>query len=298
MQIKYDHKVEIDISPFSALVGEDVANFIFNHAPRKVATRVARALEHYERSKKLDGVDEEMGAIRLIAGEEELVVAIFEWLKLKADNFPEHKDFVRKFKNHIVKLAFYPILLQFRFVISDMLKDGFTLEGLEGVINFNAKPVVDGKQIKLALIGANGEELLRSDPFAIVISRDDVRAKDTAKMLLADLSRTIKQQHTATLREFLTARAEFRNHLLYATDAGSASMEDKLADLRKYFEQAYHDLLWVLALIIGGTPPSKEWGIASQFIEVYRLALIESGILKADNTVAEPSVDSIILSKC
>ena len=61
-----------------------------------------------------------MGAIRLIAAEEELVVAIFEWLKLNEDHFPEHKDFIRKFKNHVVKLAFYPTLAQFRFILSDM----------------------------------------------------------------------------------------------------------------------------------------------------------------------------------
>jgi len=42
-----------------------------------------------------------MGAIRLNAAEEELVVAIFEWLKLKEEQFPENKDFVRKFKNHV-----------------------------------------------------------------------------------------------------------------------------------------------------------------------------------------------------
>ena len=58
---------------------------IFDNAPRKVLTRVAGALEHYVRSEKLGTIDKEMGAIRLIAGEEELVVAIFEWLKLNAD---------------------------------------------------------------------------------------------------------------------------------------------------------------------------------------------------------------------
>ena len=41
--IVYDQKSEIDIAPFSALVGEDIVSFIFEHAPRKVLTRVARA---------------------------------------------------------------------------------------------------------------------------------------------------------------------------------------------------------------------------------------------------------------
>ncbi|MBK8211422.1 MAG: hypothetical protein IPK78_17205 [Rhodospirillales bacterium] len=50
-------------------------------APRKIASRVGKALDHYTKAHRLVGVDEEMGAIRCIAAEEELVVAIFEWLK-------------------------------------------------------------------------------------------------------------------------------------------------------------------------------------------------------------------------
>jgi hypothetical protein len=44
-----------------------------------------------------------------------------------------------------------------------------------------------------------------------------------------------------------------------------------------------------LALVVGGKPSSKEWGVAGQFIGLYRLALTEAGILKADNTIAEPA---------
>ncbi|WGD50977.1 hypothetical protein QA641_36265 [Bradyrhizobium sp. CB1650] len=112
---------------FNELVSEEIIDFLFSHIPTKVASRVAKALDHYERAIALVGGDEEMGAIRLIAAEEELVVAIFEWLKLKEEQFPEHRDFVRKFKNHVVKLSFYPVLSQFRFIISDMMK-GFAPE--------------------------------------------------------------------------------------------------------------------------------------------------------------------------
>lgn len=165
--IKYDQDVKVDFSPFSDLVGAEITDFIVSHAPRKVATRVVRALDHYVRSIKLVGVDEEMGAIRLIAGEEELVVAIFEWLKLNPEHFPEHKDFVGKFKNHVVKLAFYPVLRQFRFVLSDMLEQGFTMDGLEDAINWRAKPVVDGDRVLLALYDNDGKEIIRTDPLAI-----------------------------------------------------------------------------------------------------------------------------------
>lgn len=69
-ETKYEMK-PTEISAFAEIVGEDVVSFIFEHAPRKVTTRVAKALEHYTRARKLVDIDEEMGAIRLIAAEEE-----------------------------------------------------------------------------------------------------------------------------------------------------------------------------------------------------------------------------------
>ncbi|MBY3343651.1 hypothetical protein [Rhizobium laguerreae] len=251
-----------------------------------------RALEHYMRAGKLEGIDEEMGAIRLIAAEEELVVAIFEWLKLNADSFHEHRDFVSKFKNHVVKLAFYPVLLQFRFILGGMLEHGVTMDGLENVLTHTPRPVVEGKRIKLALYDENGKELIRANPFAINISREDIAEKDMPQALLAELARTVNTQRGATLREFLISRADFRNQLLYASDGGSVKLGETLAELRKSFEQTFHDLLWVLALIIGGESPGKGWGLAYQFISVYRLALIEAKILKPDNTIAEPPAEA------
>ncbi|MBC7103545.1 MAG: hypothetical protein H5U13_10070 [Parvibaculum sp.] len=285
-EIVHDQTENMDISPFSEIIGDDIAQFIFERAPKKVATRVANALRHYTLASKLVKIDEEMGAVRLIAAEEELVVAVFEWLKLNSDSFPEHRDFVRKFKNHLVKLSFYPVLLQFRFVLSDMIEHGFAPEGLEGVVTWTARPILDGKEVKLAIRDKSGKELIRNNPFAVNISHgDDSNAEDVAKTLLADLSQTIVDQHGSTLRQFLTARADFRNLLLYASDGGSARLGDSLESLLQQFRQTYHDILWVLALCLGSKPPSNEWGIASQFIATYRLALIEAGAIRSDNTV-------------
>lgn len=287
--VEYNEAFEIDITPFNALVGEEIVAFLFEHAPGKVLTRVTCALDHYIRSESLYGIDEEMGAIRLVAAEEELVVAIFEWIKLHANSFPEHRDFVGKFKNHVVKLAFYPVLQQFRFLVEDMLRHGFTLDGLEGLVNWTAKPVVEERRIKLAICRETGEELMRISPFSFEISKGDIHGQDVVPLLLKEFASTIRGQHAATLREFLVVRADFRNRMLYATDAGSARLGDRLADLRELFGQTLHDLLWVLTLMVGGEPPSKQWGIISQFIGLYRLALIEAKILKVDNTIADPS---------
>jgi hypothetical protein len=285
-KIEY-RRVAIDTKPFGDLVGEDVIKFVFTHAPAKVAVRIARALDHYTRAPILAGLDEEMGAIRLIAAEEELVVAIFEWLKINNDKFPEHMDFTRKFKNHVVKLSFYPALSQFRFIIVDMLHHGFTFDGFEDVINWSVEPVIDGSNIKLAVLDNNGKELIRHNPLSTFISQGDLHGKDVVPLLLVEFENLITDQRGTTMREFLLERADFRNKLLYASDAGSVAMEDRLPELIEAFKRTYQDLLWVLAILIGGEPPSKQWGMVSQFIAFYREALIRAGVLRADNTVEE-----------
>jgi len=45
----------------------------------------------------------------------------------------------------------------------------------------------------------------------------------------------------------------------------------------------------VIADLIGGDQRSKEWGVASQFIGLYREVLMLAGILQADNTSARGS---------
>jgi hypothetical protein len=285
--------ISLETKPFAHLVGEEVVNFLCEHLPTKVRTRFGRALDHYARAGALVGVDEEMGMIRLVAAEEELVVGIFELLKIKQDQFPEHKDFVRKFKNHIVKLSFYPVLQQFKFAIGYMLKEGFVLEGIEDLMRFRVKPVVDGKAIRVAVLKEDGTELIRHDPFDVSVSRTGVENKDIVPLMLAEFEEEVNKQQGGSLKTFISKRADYRNLLLYANDAATMGfMEDKLADLLEMFKQTYRDLLWVLATVLGAKPPSVKWGIASQFIALYREVLIEAGVLKSDNTPAESETET------
>ena len=75
----------VSTATFAELIGDDIVPLIFEAAPTKVASRVGKALDHFTEAKRLCGIDDEMGALRCIAAEEELVVAILEWLKLNAD---------------------------------------------------------------------------------------------------------------------------------------------------------------------------------------------------------------------
>lgn len=278
---------EISTDPFDALIGEEFFELLLNTAPTKVRSRVVKALDHYHKAEKLKGLDEEMGAIRLIAGEEELVVAIFEWIKLNEKDYPEHRDFVRKFKNHTVKLAFYPVLAQIRFIMGDMLTDGIVMEGLEE-ISWSLKPVIEDKAFRLAIVGPKGDEVWRHDPLHHDISREGENGLDVVPHLLAELEKVLEDQRKQTLRQFLSDRTEYRNHLLYAGDGGHLQMAETLPELFEQFDVTYRDLLWVLLALIGGKPVGKTFGIVTQFIGVYRAVLTQAGIIKADGSLSEP----------
>ncbi|MBN9603403.1 MAG: hypothetical protein J0G33_10780 [Afipia felis] len=282
--IEYKPDAPVDLGPFNALVGELIIDHLTG-APRKVMNRVVSALKHYTGAAKLIDIDEEMGAIRLIAGEEELVVAIFELLKLQSDKYPEISDFVRKFKNHVVKLSFYPTLFQFRSAVEHMLKHGFTISGIENLPVWTAKPVVDNGKLLLAILDGEGKEIIRQNPLSIEISSENESGKAVVPRMLAEFKDDVKRTEEASLKELLLYRADFRNKILYACDAGSTEMADRLSELIPFFEEGYRDLLWVLAMLLDNDPPAKEWGIVSQFIELYREILIEVGVLRADNTV-------------
>ena len=273
-------KYEIDVTLFEDLVGKEVVQFICEFAPRKVATRFEKALDHFNKAAKLDGFDDEMGAIRLIAAEEELVVAIFEILKLRADCFPKHRDFVRRFKNHQVKLAFYPVLSQFRFAVKDYFVHGVTFEGWEDILHWHPRLVVSGNRIMLQIRDNEGKEIATNDPLCANISMDDLDEDAVIDELHKDLSSTIRDQHRLSVREFISQRADYRNKLLYAQDDGFMLMNETLRELTTIFNQVFHDLLWVLAILLGSTPPSKDWGLVSQFISLYRRVLATSGVLK------------------
>lgn len=279
-----DGATTLDGTPFEALIGEEFCTLLFETAPTKVRTRIAKALDHYIKASRLKGIDDEMGAIRLVAAEEELVVAIFEWIKLNEEQFPDQKDFVRKFKNHTVKQAFYPVLAQFRMLVGHFLTEGMTMEGLEHVA-MSVTPVIEGKAFRLALL-MDGVEQLRVDPLHHDVTRGSAKGAEVVPHIVKELEDAVAAQRGQTVKEFLSDRTDYRNLLLYADDGGHMEMGESLDDLFAQFDITYRDLLWVLLALIGGKPISKTYGVASQFIGVYRSVLTKAGIIKPDGSVA------------
>jgi hypothetical protein len=267
---------ELDVTAISEIVGEDLINLLFEKAPRKVASRIGKAIDHYNKSLRLLNVDDEMGAIRLIAAEEELVVAIFEWLKLKSDQFPEHRDFVRRFKNHQVKLAFYPVFSQFRFILADMA-EGFVPEGLDDSEGWSATMACQNNHVDLVIKDENGTEIIRVNPFSISISRDDLPHDEVIEEMYRDFAREVDRQHNVPVRQFVTFRSDFRNKLLYAEDGGLWQMGETLEQLLDTnFKTTLRDLLWALGALVCNEPLQVNFGLVAQFVSLYRRVLAEA----------------------
>lgn len=267
---------ELDVNAISEVVGKDLIDLLFQKAPTKVASRIAKAIDHYNKALRLVDVDDEMGAIRLIAAEEELVVAIFEWLKLKSDKFPEHTDFVRRFKNHQVKLAFYPVLSQFRFILADMA-EGFVPEGLDDAGGWNANLACDNNHVDLVITGEDGAEVIRVNPFSIAISRDDITHEEVVEKMYRDFEREVDKQHNVPVRQFVTFRSDYRNKLLYAEDGGGWRMGETLEELLDTnFKTTLRDLLWLLGTLVCNEPLQANFGLVAQFVSLYRRVLAEA----------------------
>lgn len=272
----------VDTNAYRDLIGEAYFNLVLSKSPPVVMYRVAKSVDHCNKAKKLIGVDEEMGAIRLIAAEEELVVAIFRWLEANEAVFPDAGGFLKKYKDHRVKLAFTPVLSQFEYALSHLGQEGFTAEGLEDHLHWRSSPaIVDGKVV-FQITDNAGQEIITHDPLMISVTREGLTPEQVVEALLADFEKTVLDQQGVDLKTFVTQRASYRDLLLYAYDAVPLYvMNESLEELFAIVEVALKRLLFVLAVLLNGDPPGKDWGVVAQFYALYRKVLVACEIIKA-----------------
>ncbi len=265
---------------FDDLVGSEVIELIISRGPTKVLTRFGKSIDHFTKAAQLEEIDEEMGIIRLIAAEEELVVAIFEWLKLNSQHLPDHSDFIGKQKNHLVKLSFVPVLQQLSYVLSPMLHHGLTVEGLEDVLHWNAQPILRGGRVVVEIRNNDGAHILDVNPLDVAVSLKDESSELVTQQLFHDFCNHVKTATGNTVKQFIAVRADYRNKILYASDGGTFSMGDKQSDLvRDVFSPSLRLLIWVLATLLTNRPSTKQWGVVNQFISLYRLVLTEAKLI-------------------
>jgi len=273
---------EIDTDAYSELIGENYFDLIMRKAPPVVFYRVAKSVDHYNKARKLVGVDEEMGAIRLIAAEEELVVAIFRWLESNEAVFPEAGGFLKKYKDHRVKLAFTPVLSQFEYALRHLVESGFTAEGLEDRIHWRSTPAIVDDKVVFRITDNDGKEIITHNPLMISVTREGLSPEQVIDALYADFEGMVRHQSGVDLPKFVTQRASYRDFLLYAyDDVPTYTMNESLEELVQVFDVALRRLLLVLAVLLNGDPPGKAWGVVAQFYALYRKVLVACEIIKA-----------------
>jgi hypothetical protein len=284
----------VDVTDLSRIAGDDVLSAIVAKAPTKVLTRVAKASDHVSKGIALDGVDDEMGVFRFIAAEEELVVALFEWLKLNTSHFPEHRDFVGKKKNHQVKLSVTPVLAVMYDVMDGFIRNGIGPSGLEDVASWQVLPAVKDGRVVLALHLEDGKHLLDLNPLDVAITLGDTPDDAVIDALFHDFRSRLGGSDDGRVKRYVNERADFRNKLLYADDGHTFSMGESLAELRPLFERDLRRLLWSLAALLTNKPVSATWGPVGQFISLYRRVLLEAKVLRqAEGRTDEETVDEL-----
>ena len=127
-------------------------------------------------------------------------------------------------------------------------------------------------------MNADGKVSLNQNPLATKISRNGLSDEEVIEELFKDFVKRVRNQHKMDIQEFVTARADFRNQLFYASDDGFLGMENNLNDLIEDFRETFRDLLWALAILIGNVP-LKSGGLVGQFISLYRRVLVESRLI-------------------
>ena len=161
-----------------------------------------------------------------------------------------------------------------------MITKGITFDGLEDVLHWHVTPARVEDRIVLRISDGDGKELITHNPLAVAVSWDNRPDAEVVQKLFEDFVEIIRDQRGMTLREFVTARADYRNKLLYAEDAGYIGMDEDLCTLfDTVFRTALRDLLWILAVLLTNTPALRDWGLVSQFISLYRRVLVESRVI-------------------
>lgn len=290
-----DGSYSVDTTHFDTLVGEQFVVHVLEHADERVRFRLTRAADHYNKALKLFGVDNEMAVIRLIAAEEELVVAIIRHVTLKADVFPDTGPILRRFDDHRVKQAFAPTLGRFWSAMQHQFSQGINVEGLD--VHWTYKPILDDGKFKMGIY--EGDDLkLSIDPLSMMLNREDLNGKGIAEELFADFEEWTQGEYGMSVADHIKRRLDFRNQLLYAYDDHPITLlGDPIEAIHEIYQKVFTGLLFVLSAIVNNDPPNRDWGAACQFFVLYRHVLATMGVGKApEANEVEVSDDYFVLN--
>ncbi len=260
-------------------INQDIWAFVNNNATTSVRSRLESCYRHFIKALVIKDIDSEMSAIRLIAAEEELAVAVFDIIKRNEDSFIDCKHITKKFKNHFVKQLFSPTVHNIAIIVSTFLENGMSIDVIEGApgIDISIEPIIAENKVMLRL--HIGEKHIDNSPFHFFLNKNDEQ-EDVVESLYEEFEELIKNHGYNSVKEFAKHRVDFRNKILYAEDAMIFDVGEEIENVLSSVTQILNEVLWVIALLLSNDDsPAKKWGIASQFLRLYERVLKEAKVI-------------------
>lgn len=275
-------KLSINANQFWAEnINSEVWSFVSRNAVTSVTSRIENCYRHYTKALIIKDIDPEMAAIRLIAAEEELAVAVFDIIKRNEDKFIDCKHITKKFKNHFVKLLFSPAVHSIANIVSSFLANGMSIEVAEGVpsIGISIELIISKDKIMLRLHLGNTH--IDASPYQFFLNKENEQI-DVVEQLYKDFEKLIKSHGYSSVKEFANQRVNFRNKILYAEDAMLYDVGDEIKNVISSTSETINQVLWVIALLLSNDDSTqKKWGICRQLLQLYEKILIEAKIITA-----------------
>ncbi len=260
-------------------INQDIWDFVHKNATTSVRSRVENCYLHYTKALVIKSIDPEMSAIRLVAAEEELAVAVFDIIKRNEDSFIDCKHITQKFRNHFVKQLFSPTVHNIAIIVSAFLESGLRIDVVEGgpSIDISIEPIIAENKLLLRL--HIGENHIDNSPFNFFLNKSDGQ-EDVVETLYEDFEELIKYNGYDSIKKFAKHRVDFRNKILYAEDAMIFDVGEEIENVLSSVTQTLNEVLWIIALLLSNDDsPAKKWGIASQFLRLYERVLKEAKII-------------------
>lgn len=260
-------------------INQDVWGFVHNNATTSVRSRLESCYLHYTKALVIKDIDPEMSAIRLVAAEEELAVAVFDIIKRNEGNFIDCKHITKKFKNHFVKQLFSPVVHNIAIIISTFLENGVGIDVIESGsgVGVSIEPIIAENKVMLRL--HIGEKHIDNSPFNFLLKKNDGQ-ENVVETLYDDFEELIKYNGYDSVKKFAKHRVDFRNKILYAEDAMIFDVGEEIEKVLSSVTQILNEVLWVIALLLSNDDsPAKKWGIASQFLRLYERVLKEAKVI-------------------
>ncbi|MFN2100889.1 hypothetical protein [Altererythrobacter sp. MF3-039] len=176
--------------------------------PKAISYRFRNALDHIDRAQALLPIDREMASFRAITGEEESATALM--MAIQSKGYPDAGKF--NLRNHMHKAAVMACVISMAPKLEPVLKE-FQL-----IFDFE-KCRIDLK-VPLSNFDIEGGEnygLQFVEPLGFVHGKEGGGESDIFNTALESLAAGQGYEHA---RQFIAKRANDRNTLLYASDAG------------------------------------------------------------------------------